>query len=129
MRVRDPIRFAYLQIIGDLVLASVLIHATGGGQSAFFFLYFLDVVAVALLAQRRGAAIVAGASAVLMVGVSVAGYCAHPAAGPGPELAARGSISARRSGDAAGAERAGAGRGRRRWRPTWRARPARPASA
>ena len=73
-RVRDLIRFAYLQIIGDLALASVLIHATGGGQSPFFFLYFIDVVAVALLAQRRGAAATAGASAVLMVAVSVAGY-------------------------------------------------------
>jgi two-component system sensor histidine kinase PilS (NtrC family) len=73
-RVRDPIRFAYLQIIVDLVQASVLLHATGGGQSSFFFLYFLDVVAVALLAQRRGAAVAAGASAVLMVAVSMAGY-------------------------------------------------------
>jgi two-component system sensor histidine kinase PilS (NtrC family) len=73
-RVRDPIRFGYLQITIDLALASVLLHATGGGQSAFFFLYFLDVVAVALLAQRRGAAIVAGASAALMVSISVAGY-------------------------------------------------------
>ena len=73
-RVRDPIRFAYLQITIDLVQATVLVHATGGGQSPFFFLYFLDVVAVALLAQRRGAAVAAGASAILMVSVSVAGY-------------------------------------------------------
>ena len=72
--VLNPIRFAYLQITIDLMLATVLIHATGGGQSAFFFLYVLDVVAVALLAQRRGAAVAAGASAVLMVAVSVAGY-------------------------------------------------------
>ena len=56
------------------MLATLLVHATGGGQSPFFFLYFLDVVAVALLAQRRGAAVAAGASAVLMVAVSVAGY-------------------------------------------------------
>jgi two-component system sensor histidine kinase PilS (NtrC family) len=73
-RVRDPVRFAYFQITVDLVLASVLVHATGGGQSAFFFLYFLDVVAVAMLAQRRGAGLVAGVSAILMVSVSVAGY-------------------------------------------------------
>jgi two-component system, NtrC family, sensor histidine kinase PilS len=73
-RVRNPIRFAYLQVTVDLIVATALIHATGGGQSAFFFLYFLDVVAVALLAQRRGAAVAAGASAALMVAVSVAGY-------------------------------------------------------
>jgi two-component system sensor histidine kinase PilS (NtrC family) len=72
--VKNLIRFAYLQITGDLVLATLLVHATGGGQSPFFFLYFLDVVAVALLAQRRGAAVAAGASTVLMAAVSVAGY-------------------------------------------------------
>jgi two-component system sensor histidine kinase PilS (NtrC family) len=73
-RVKNLIRFAYLQISGDLVLATLLVHATGGGQSPFFFLYFLDVVAVALLAQRRGAAVAAVASTVLMAAVSVAGY-------------------------------------------------------
>jgi two-component system, NtrC family, sensor histidine kinase PilS len=73
-RVTNLIRFAYLQIPGDLVLTTLLIHATGGGQSPFFFLYFLDVVAVALLAQRRGAAVAAGASTVRMIAVSVAGY-------------------------------------------------------
>jgi two-component system sensor histidine kinase PilS (NtrC family) len=73
-RVRDPIRFAYLQITVDLVLTSVLVHATGGGNSGFIFLYFVDVVAVALLAQRRGAAVVAASSAVLIVCVSLFGY-------------------------------------------------------
>ncbi|HVR64637.1 MAG TPA: ATP-binding protein [Polyangia bacterium] len=73
-RVRDPIRFGYLQIAVDLALASVLVHATGGGNSGFIFLYFIDVVAVALLAQRRGAAVVAGISAFLIVGISLAGY-------------------------------------------------------
>ncbi|HEX3694823.1 MAG TPA: ATP-binding protein [Polyangia bacterium] len=73
-RVRDPIRFAYLQITVDLVLTSVLVHATGGGNSGFIFLYFVDVVAVALLAQRRGAAVVAASSAVLIVCTSLFGY-------------------------------------------------------
>jgi two-component system sensor histidine kinase PilS (NtrC family) len=98
-RVRDPIRFAYFQITVDLILTSLLIHATGGGQSMFFFLYFLDVVAVALLAQRRGAAIVAGASAVLMVSISVAGYLRLLPLVPGqtwlPSEIARGDLALR----------------------------------
>jgi two-component system sensor histidine kinase PilS (NtrC family) len=72
--VRDPIRFGYFQITVDLILASVLVHATGGGQSSFTFLYFIDVVAVALLAQKRGAGLVASISALAMVTISVGGY-------------------------------------------------------
>ena len=72
-RIRDPIRFAYFQIGVDLALTTVLVHATGGGQSGFCFLYLIDVVAVALLARRRDAAVIAGAGIALMVGVSVLG--------------------------------------------------------
>ena len=75
------------------MLATLLIHATGGGQSPFFFLYFLDVVAVALLAQRRGAAVAAGASTVLMAAVSVAGYWRHVAAGARAAAGCRGRSS------------------------------------
>ncbi|MES1206413.1 MAG: hypothetical protein ABUS79_10790, partial [Pseudomonadota bacterium] len=73
-RVRDPVRFALWQIGIDLALTTVLVHATGGAQSGFCFLYLIDVVAVALLARRRGAALVAAAGIGLMVGVSVAGW-------------------------------------------------------
>ena len=52
----------------------MVVHATGGAQSGFCFLYLIDVVAVALLARRRGAAVVAAASIGLMVGVSVLGW-------------------------------------------------------
>jgi hypothetical protein len=59
-RVRDPIRFAYWQIGIDLMLTTlVVVHATGGSAERFCFLYLIDVVAVALLARRRGAALVA----------------------------------------------------------------------
>ena len=73
-RVRDPIRFAYWQIAVDLALTTMVVHATGGGQSGFCFLYLIDVVAVALLARRRGAAVVAAAGITLMVGVAVLGW-------------------------------------------------------
>ncbi len=72
--VRNHVRFAYLQIAVDLALATVLVHGTGGAQSGFSFLFILDVVAVTLLSQGRGAAYVAIASSILFVGVAIAGY-------------------------------------------------------
>lgn len=93
------VRFAYVQIAIDLGLATLIVHATGGGQSGFFFLFFVDVVAVALLAERRGALVVTAASVALLVGVCVAGYLhlTHPVPGQlllpwdmtGRELASR----------------------------------------
>lgn len=73
-RVRDPERFAYWQIGIDLLLTTGLVHATGGAQSGFCFLYLVDVVAVTLLARRRGAWLVAITGIGLMCGVSVLGY-------------------------------------------------------
>ncbi|HMC95072.1 MAG TPA: PAS domain-containing protein [Polyangia bacterium] len=73
-RVEDPVSFAYWQIGIDLLLTTALVHATGGAQSGFFFLYLVDVVAVTLLARRRGAALVAVSGIALMCGVSVLGY-------------------------------------------------------
>jgi two-component system sensor histidine kinase PilS (NtrC family) len=73
-RVRHLVRFAYVQIGVDLILVSILVHATGGAQSAFTILFMIEVVAVALLPERYGAAYVAAASAVLVLLVSIAGY-------------------------------------------------------
>jgi two-component system, NtrC family, sensor histidine kinase PilS len=98
-RIHDPIRFAYWQIGIDLVLTTVVVHATGGGQSGFLFLYLIDVVAVALLARRRGAALVAGASVGLMVSVSVLGWARVLPLFPGQVIApwdiARGELGAK----------------------------------
>ena len=73
-RVRHPLAFAYWQIGIDLALTTLVVHATGGGQSGFCFLYLIDVVAMALLARRRGAALVAVAGIALMVGVATLGW-------------------------------------------------------
>jgi two-component system sensor histidine kinase PilS (NtrC family) len=73
-RLKHPIRFAYVQVAVDLVLVSLLVHATGGAQSAYTFLYLIDVVAVALLPRRFGVVGVAGASALLMILTSLIGY-------------------------------------------------------
>jgi two-component system, NtrC family, sensor histidine kinase PilS len=73
-RLADPVRFAYVQIAVDLALITLLVHATGGAQSAYTFLYLIDVVAAALLPRRFGVILVAVTSAVLMIGTSLVGY-------------------------------------------------------
>jgi two-component system, NtrC family, sensor histidine kinase PilS len=73
-RLKHPIRFAYVQVAVDLVLVSLLVHATGGAQSAYTFLFLIDVVAVALLPRRFGVVGVAGAAAFLMILTSLIGY-------------------------------------------------------
>jgi two-component system sensor histidine kinase PilS (NtrC family) len=73
-RMRDPVRFAYVQIAVDLTLITLLVHATGGAQSAYTFLYLIDVVAAALLPRRFGVIGVATMSALLMSTTSLVGY-------------------------------------------------------
>jgi two-component system sensor histidine kinase PilS (NtrC family) len=73
-RLGDPVRFAYVQIAVDLSLITMLVHATGGAQSAYTFLYLIDVVAAALLPRRYGVIAVATTSAFLMVATSLVGY-------------------------------------------------------
>ncbi len=72
--IQDPIRFADIQIGVDLVLVTLLVHATGGAQSGYTFLYLIDVVAVSSLPKGFGAASVAVASALLFVCISLLGY-------------------------------------------------------
>lgn len=72
--VRNLVRFAYFQIGVDLLLITVLVHATGGVQSAFTILFMIQIIAVALLPERYGAAYVAAACAVLVTVVALAGY-------------------------------------------------------
>jgi two-component system, NtrC family, sensor histidine kinase PilS len=73
-RIQDPIRFADIQIGVDLVLVTLLVHATGGAQSGYTFLYLVDVVAVTLLPKGFGAASVSIASALLYVCISLLGF-------------------------------------------------------
>ena len=73
-RIQDPVRFADVQIGVDLVLVTLLVHATGGAQSGYTFLFLIDVVAVSSLPKGFGAATVAVASALLFVCISLLGY-------------------------------------------------------
>jgi len=73
-RIHDPVHFADIQIGVDLVLVTLLVHATGGAQSGYTFLYLIDVVAVSALSKGLGAASVSVASALLFVSISLLGY-------------------------------------------------------
>jgi two-component system sensor histidine kinase PilS (NtrC family) len=73
-RIQDPVRFIDIQIGVDLVLITLLIHATGGAQSAYTFLFLVDVIAVSLLPKRFKPGNVAIASALLFIGISLLGY-------------------------------------------------------
>ena len=52
---------AYLQIVGDTGLISVIIHITGGYTSFFSFLYLLVIIIASMLLYKKGALIIAGA--------------------------------------------------------------------
>jgi two-component system, NtrC family, sensor histidine kinase PilS len=73
-RIQDPVRFIDIQIGVDLVLITLLIHATGGAQSGYTFLFLVDVIAVSLLPKRFKPGNVAIASALLFIGISLLGY-------------------------------------------------------
>jgi two-component system sensor histidine kinase PilS (NtrC family) len=73
-RIQDPVRFADIQIGVDLVLITLLVHATGGAQSGYTFLYLVDVVAVVSLPRGFGAASASVAAALLYVCISLLGY-------------------------------------------------------
>ena len=61
-----PPRFsAYLQILADLGLVTVLVYSSGGPDSVFNFLYLVVIGASAFLLYRTGAILIATVSAIL----------------------------------------------------------------
>lgn len=64
-QVRNQVRFAVVQVAGDLVLLSGIVLITGGAASPFIILYFLIIMGAGILFYRAGSLIAAGASAVL----------------------------------------------------------------
>jgi two-component system sensor histidine kinase PilS (NtrC family) len=73
-RVARPLRFADAQLVGDLVITTVLVHTTGGAQSGYTFLYPLSIVGAATVRYRPGAAIVTGACVALFLATAVGGW-------------------------------------------------------
>jgi two-component system sensor histidine kinase PilS (NtrC family) len=75
-RAVDLTRLANLQLALDLVTSTLLVHVTGGAQSAYTFFFPLSIIAAAVIHYRTGAVVVAGAAAALFTGVAVLGWLA-----------------------------------------------------
>src|SRR5690606_11902579 len=69
-----PERLAGIQLSADLVTSALLVHVTGGAQSAYTFFFPLSIIAAAAIRFRLGAVVVAAASIVLFATVSVLGW-------------------------------------------------------
>jgi len=82
---RLPPRFsAYIQILGDLGIVTVLVYSSGGPDSVFTFLYLVVIGAAAFLLHRPGAVFTASVAAILYGSVvELVAYGALPV----PELA------------------------------------------
>ena len=58
-RVRRQLLFAYIQLIIDTVVVTLIIYVTGGFSSIFSFLYLVVIIYSSMLLFRRGSMIVA----------------------------------------------------------------------
>ncbi len=70
----NPDRLAEVQLAVDLIITTLLVHATGGAQSAYSFFYPLSIIGAALIRFRSGAVVVAIVSAVLFATVASLGW-------------------------------------------------------
>ena len=73
-RVTRLLQFAYSQLAMDLVIATLLVHVTGGAQSAYSFFYPVTIIGAATVRYRRGAVISALLAVGLYVGVAMLGW-------------------------------------------------------
>ncbi|MGA2193256.1 MAG: histidine kinase dimerization/phospho-acceptor domain-containing protein, partial [Nitrospirota bacterium] len=62
--IKDMALFAYVQIVGDVVLATGVVFATGGLDSAFSFTYFFSIIASGMILFKRGSMLVASLSGI-----------------------------------------------------------------
>ncbi|MFH1809328.1 MAG: ATP-binding protein [Pseudomonadota bacterium] len=73
---RDPEHYLGMQVAiqigGDLVMATALVFATGGVDSAFIFLFSLSVINAAALSYRPGALLTAGTASLMLLALSLA---------------------------------------------------------
>ena len=83
-RIRNPIRFAAMQIAMDVAIVTSLVHFNGGRESVFTFLYVLVILYGAFLFKGLVAVGAAGLSA---VAYGVALVTANEGYGLGPEAA------------------------------------------
>jgi len=78
--IRRYTTFAYIQILIDVLLITILIYYSGGSQSIFTILYFFPIIAGSFILFRRGALAPAAASTIaygIILTFEYTGY--HPA--------------------------------------------------
>jgi two-component system sensor histidine kinase PilS (NtrC family) len=61
----DPVLEAYIQILGDVGITTVLVYSSGGPDSVFNFVYLVVIGTAAFLLYRTGAVVIATIAAVM----------------------------------------------------------------
>ena len=76
----SPRRLAYLQLLGDLAITTILTLVTGGFDSLFLFFFHLTIINAAIVSGYRAALLVAGLTAVCMTyfAAITLGWLPHP---------------------------------------------------
>lgn len=63
-KINDLKLMAYLQLIGDIVVITLLLYITGGDKSSFSFLFILSIISASILLYRRGSLYIASMSSI-----------------------------------------------------------------
>ena len=74
VRVGDLKRLADVQLALDLITSTLLVHVTGGAQSAYTFFFPLSIIAAATIRFRAGAVTIALVATLLFTSVSLLGW-------------------------------------------------------
>ena len=64
-RVKSLKLFCYLQIAGDLLIETGIVHITGGMESVFSFLYIFSIISAAIILYRPGSYTTASLASIL----------------------------------------------------------------
>jgi len=80
--VQNYFRYAFAQIVVDIVIESALVYFTGGVESNLVFLYFASILAGSMVLSGEMAVFFAAEATILLSGVTIAAYM-----GWGPESA------------------------------------------
>ena len=73
---RDPERLATIQVSADMLTTALLVHVTGGAQSAYTFFFALSIIAAAATHFRVGAILAAVFAVLLFSTISWLGWTA-----------------------------------------------------
>jgi two-component system sensor histidine kinase PilS (NtrC family) len=64
-KIRDVYRFAYGQILFDVVFITLLVYLTGGIESLFSLAYILSIISASLVLSKQGTYVIAAVSGIL----------------------------------------------------------------